>query len=446
VIGASIFHGVGAVGVVAVAAAGFVLARRSWTIAVTVAVAADMLTWAWSQTLEDIGNVVYWGSVVGIGLELLRLALARRVARMLVLGTAAVTVVLAATAVWSLAPHTTLRATVTFTSALVVVSFVLAHGDFEAVGDALAPVAPWAVLLTFGMIVVDHSAAVRQGGGAGGFLNGPNTLGILLAMTLPFTLVHPLLREHPVVAVAFLGISAFVMTLSGSRTGVGALVVAIVAMDVARRSFGASAVAVATVAAAAAIAIVWTPDVPTLGRPLHQSQPGQAAQLLGEGRSAGQSLFSGLVGARDEGWKEAARLLSKRPAGGHGFGTGGLIFDHYHSRRHFRYFVGRFATGTNPHDTYLQELLELGFPLGLLLLTPALAAGAVVVRRLVTGGIARRQAGFAAVAVSALAVGVFESVFVGYGVMTLLSWLAFGCVLRSFQLERRAGRGKTISP
>jgi hypothetical protein len=437
VLTASVFAGPGLAAVAVIAVLTYLLARRRWALAVTLVVAADILTWSWLSWLKSVGNVLYWGSAAGIAGSLLALALSSREARRALSAVVAITLVLAATSAWSLSRHATLREAMTFGSVLVVAAFVGANlrrgsREGEVLVRSLAPIVPVVLLATLLVIIGEHSAAVAQGGGVSGLVNGPDALGIILALALPFLMVDRLLARS-VVRVGVLVVVAFVVTLSGSRTGFVATAIVVGVVELGQRRWLRLGLGLAAVVAGAGLAVIWTPSIPTLGRPiapvttqapsLAPSVPPQAKQLLGGSRPAGQSRFSSYVGARDEAWREAVRLIAKRPVVGNGFGTGSLLFDHYGSQSHFRYFVGKFASGVNPHNAYLQELLELGVFGGAMFLLSILLSLGVVLTRLRTGFGSEAEAALAALVVAAAFASMFESVLAGFGVMTMLTWI-----------------------
>jgi hypothetical protein len=388
----SIFLGPGLAGIAAVAVCAFLVARRRLSIAIAVAVGADVLTWSWVSGLKTTGNIVYWGAAAGLGLYLLDCARSSRFARRLVVAAVLATVILAATSAWSIAPHATLRESVTFGSVLVVVAAALVElrrGGGERLVGALAVLVPAELLLTLIVIGGDHARAVSEGGGVSGFVNGANAFGVILALQMPFLVASRAVRSRGVLLAASVALVSFVVMLSGSRTGFVALVAGAAAVELGRRRWAGLALVVSASVAAAVVAVVWTPPVPTLGRPLippgtnaHFKADAQAKLVFGGGRGRGQSRFGALVGGRDEAWRVAGHLLSREPLHGTGFGTGSDIFEHDGVRHRFTNFVGAYDPSANVHESYLQELLELGIPLGILFLALPAAAFVTAVRRL----------------------------------------------------------------
>lgn len=439
---ASVFSGIGLVAIAAVAAGSFVVAQRAWRWSVVLVVTADALAWSWAGWLKSFGNVAYWGSAAGVGIALLLLARRSRVARVLLVLVAVVTAVLLASAGWSFEPHTTIRGAITFGSALAVVAFAAAcsaaeNGGRERLARALAVLAPAALALSLLLVVFDHRSAVAEGGGVSGFANGPNSLGLLLALSIGFLFAAPLVDCSTTWMVATVTVFAFAITLSANRTGMLATALAFAVYEIGMRRWRRLALGLAVAAVVGVVAVEWAPNVATFGRPLSvstttsgsqatpsQATPSQVKQLFG-GRASDQSELSSLVGARDEAWREAGKLLARRPILGSGFATGGEIFAHYDVRSHFRYFVGAFYPNANVHDAYLQELLELGVAGGLLFILPALLSFVLVIAALRRGWQSPGEAAFGASAVVALVGAVFESLLAGFGAMTLLAWLSF---------------------
>ena len=270
-----------------------------------------------------------------------------------------------------------------------------AAGRFTA---AFAFLAPGALVVTL-LAAIGASIESVATAGTSGFFNGPNVLGIFLALSSPFLLMHPFVRERLSLTLAAVATVSSISALAAGRTGLLALVVGIAVLGIGARDLRRLLSCIAVCAVSVAIAHTWSPHIATLGNPIAVATcpapcevapaavptgPDQVDQLFGGGREADQSRFSALVGARDEGWLEAVRLLDERPFAGHGFGTGSTLFDRYDSRERFTYFVGAFAQGVNPHNSYLQLLLELGFVVGILLLLPLLLAAGLAWKLLAT--------------------------------------------------------------
>jgi O-Antigen ligase len=467
---ASIFTGPWLAVILAVGVAVFFVALRRWTVAVGCLVAADLPTWSWESWLKTAANIVYWGAVAGIAAAFLLLAYRVRVARLWLIAAGAATVLLAVTSAWSLAPRTTLKETVSFAAVLMTVGFVasrLQHDPHEADGvvRALAPIVPAAFLLSLFLILAEHSQAVAQGGGSSGFMNGANALGILTAPALPFLLAQPAIASRMLPLAVTIAVVTFVVTLSAARTGIAGVALGLVVFELGRRRWLRLGLGLAVWLAAAALAVEWAPAVPTLGAPLPAlvvpaptsnpastpspaapsgpAPPVQATRLFGQARSPDESLLSALVGARDEAWKEAVRLVPKRPAFGNGFGTGSLLFDHYGSRRHFHYFVGAYFSGVNVHDAYLQEILELGVVGGPLFLAPAVLALLLVLAGLRRGWASTAEAALAASLAAVLFCAIFESTLAEFGPMTMLAWLSTVGVVVTAVMRRRSAAERT---
>lgn len=445
---ATLFTPPGVAAILAVAVCVLAVTLRWWYVGVAFAVSVDVLTWSWVSWLKAVGNLTYWGAVLGIGAAFLLLARRSTVARWWLAAVGAVSLLLVVTAAWSFAPRTTVKETVVFAAALGVSGFAAAQLQSDprqagALVGALSYLVVAGLVLTALVVAFDHSAAVAQGGGVSGFINGPNTLGIWIALTFPFLLAQRAINSSNAAVLVTMGVLTFLMTLSGSRTGVVGLLLGFAAFELCRRQWRRLGVGTAAAAVAAAAAIAWTPAVPTLGAPVSPfgttpaGTPSQASQLLGEGRPGNQSFFSGMVGARDEGWQEGLRLISKSPITGNGFGTGSLLFDHYGSRRRFHYFVGAFDTGVNVHNSYIQELDELGIVGGVLFLVPLFVALGLVVGRMRWGSGSTAEAAFSAVVVVAAFSAIFESILAAFGPMTLLAWLSVGAIC-ALALARRS--------
>ena len=475
---ATVFTGASLAAIACITAASLIVAQRSWRVAVVVVVAADALTWSWLDGLKETGNIVYWGTAAGIGVSLLLQAMSSTLARRVLAAAVATTAVLSATAIWSFEPHATLREAATFGSALTIVGFAItrARGDEdgrEGLARALGVIPLGALAATLLVILLAHGQAVAEGGGVSGFMNGPNSLGILVSISVGFLFVVPKVDRNLSLLAACVAVLAFVLTLSASRTGMLAAAAAFAVCEGGRRQWRKLTVGFAAALIAGTVAVVWVPNIATLGRPLvvpvkasasrkpppavatpsrrpvvpaRDSQtsstlqpkgPPQVTQIFG-GRVHDQSRFSALVGARDEAWQEAVHLLGRRPLLGSGFGTGDEIFQHDHVRGHFRYFVGAFDSQANVHDAYLQALLEIGILGGLLFIMPAFLALASVGISWFQRCLAPSDAAFAAATVASAICSIFESMLAGFGAMTLLAWLSFAMVITTMAVRRSA--------
>ena len=438
---ATIFTAPQLVAVAGTTVAAVFLARRRWDVAVAATVVAAAFGWSWMPWLKHVGNIAYWGLVLGIAVALVNFARTSRLARVLVGLCVGIGVLLALTRLWSIVPHTTLVETGKFGAVLVVASFVAVHsradGD-RALVRALAVVGPAFILVSV-LGLIRWKAAQAAGGGTSGFLAGPNALSILLAMLLPFALVHPL-AASTWRKVAVVWVFTFVIALSAGRSGILSAAVVVAVLSIYRRSTRQLVTGLAAIVAATALVAAWGPDIPTLGAPMPQTpNTPQTQQLLLGSRPADQSRLSAFLGARDEAWREAVRLLPKRLYQGTGFGSGFAIFAHYHSRPRFHYFIGAFENDADLHDAYLQDVLELGIFGGLVFLAPALLALFRVVQMVVRGAPSSFDPAGGALVASAAFAALFESLFSELGPMTLLSWIGFALVLASWRLPA-AGR------
>jgi O-antigen ligase len=394
-------------------------------------VATYALSWSWVDVVARLASAAFWGLLL-VFVALVAPSLPRAAAKAWLGGVAVLAGVLAATALWSVDPSSSIREVVKFIAVVLVAACVgglvqSSRAAARRLANALALLAPGA-LACAALAVVGASVASSDRAGTSGFFNGPNLLGMFLALTLPFLLMHPFVRERLGLTLAAVAAVSLVSALSASRTGLLAVVVAIVVLGIGARARRWLLLCVAVCAVSIAAAHVSSPQVPTLGDPIIRGAPDQVDQLFGEQRPSDQSLISALVGARDEGWLEAMRLLSERPFAGHGFGTGSMLFDRYESRERFTYFVGAFAEGVNPHNSYLQLLLELGIVVGILFLLPLLLA-AVLAGKLVASGRADAPLlAFGSTLIACLVTALFESTLTQFGSLTLLTWISAAAI------------------
>jgi O-antigen ligase len=426
---ATLFTAPQLLGVAVAAIGGFLLARRDWTWTVTAVVLASCLSWSWIDWVKQAGNIVYWGLVVALGASMILLARQSVVARALVVLDIVAGCLLATTAAWSIAPHTSLVETGKFGGVLLVASYAALRVREEGAAKlvrATALLTPTLILLSLA-VLLGWRAARAEGGGASGFFAGPNILAMVLALVLPCTLCHPAVQTFAR-RVAVIAAVTFTCALSAGRAGLAGAVVALCVLALWERSPRLFVGGLTAVVALTAAAIVWAPNIPTLGAPL-QANPTtpQSEQLLLGSRPSDQSRLSAFLGARDEAWREAVRVFPKRALQGTGFGTGSDIFAHYGSRKHFHYFIGAFENTANVHNAYLQDFLELGLFGGVLFFSPVALALFAAAR-----GLWRRagtEPAFAALLFAAAAEAIFESLFSELGPLTLLTWLGVAVVL-----------------
>jgi O-antigen ligase len=420
--------------------------RRYWSAAVALAAGGYALSWSWSESLQRVGNVVFWVFTCVIAAAFLLRASGSLPARRWLLAVAVLGGSVALSALWSVAPSDTVREAVKFAAVLLTAGSVGSSlqstaSAAESLAGGLAWLAPAAIGLTAIVAAVGLlDASDVPGPGASGFFNGPNVLSIFLALTLPFLLTRRGVAARPAVALGTLGVVTFTATLSAGRTGVLALILAVVAIGLGTRRPRRLALDLATCVAAIVLASAWSPAVPALGEHIVvNTDAAPTATQPQEPVSAGsQSTFGELVGARDEAWAEGFRLLDERPFAGHGFGTGTTLFDRYGSRDRFTYFVGAFASGTNPHNSYLQMLLELGIAGGILFLAPILLALVLAARILIGGHGGADGLAFCATLVAAAVAAFFESTLTQFGALTLLSWIAAAAVIALWLRTYRA--------
>lgn len=431
-------------------------AAALWPAAVASAVGGYALAWSWSDVLARIGNAVFWASTAAIAVAAVVEAGSSPVVRRWLLVCATVAAVIAASALWSIAPAETIRGAVVFSAVLLIAALAGAQLRRDVAADtrlvsALAWLTPGALALCAVIAAVGWADPARvEGPGASGFFNGPNALGIFLALTVPFFLGRAREARWSVAGVVVLALASFTVALSGGRTGLVALLLAVTAFGIGRRRAALFARDLVVALAAIALALAWMPAVPALGETIVPVEaegvnPEGATpppEVLGGDPVPGQSRWSALVGARDEAWEEGVRLLDERPLGGHGFATGSHLFDRYESRERFRFFVGAFASGTNVHNSYLELLLELGIVGAVLLLVPFVLALAAAAAILLRGRPGLAEAAFGATLVAAAAAAWFESTLGRFGSLSLLSWMAAGAVV-ALWLRRRGPQARS---
>jgi O-antigen ligase len=450
---------------VGVAALVFVMTRRRWPLAVALLVGSYALSWTWVSWLRTPASACYWGSFLALMAWWLPTLRTRRAIPLLV-GVSAAIAVLAASAAWSIDPHRTLSELARFAPVLLAATLVADRvarpADRAALVRALSLLAPAFVLASLAAAVALEDEIPRQLGGIGGVFDGPNLFGILVALTVPYTLAREWIARTVAARLCVVAGAGFLVALSAGRSGLVALVAALIAVGASSRRWLDLGVMLVCLCLAVGIAVTWSPAVPTFGQRTGltadapasgtSGEAASAGQLLGGDRPPGQSRLSALLGARDEAWREAWRLAGERPALGNGFGTGAVVFDHYGSRVRFRYFVGAFGGGQTPHNAYLQTVVELGVVGGLLLLLPLVLAGVSAAWLVARRRAGRDTAAFCGSLAAFLVAAVFEGLFAGAGAATLLGWLAAAAVLAvaagAFEpvVRRRRAPSATVQP
>lgn len=432
------------------------LSLRRWSWVVAALVAAYAATWSWIDDVKDAANPVYWGLLLAVVVGGLSQAWRSRRVRVWLLATAIAAAGLALTAVWSIAPRTTLRdllvgfAPVTAVASLVAVRAAV---DVSAVTDlaiAFALLGPIAVAVS--LLAAALGAEVGdQLGGVSGVFNGPNYLGALVALTLPFLLAARPVVTSPAMMLAVCGGFSLLVAVSGARAAlVGVLAGSFVVVLGASRRRILVAGAAACILAASALVAVWSPSLPTIGEPtglVGEAGGSAGGNISGQrGRTAEQSRVGALLGGRDEAWREGAALVGRRPVLGNGFGTGELLYEHYGVRGRFHSFVGVISPRANQHDSYLQAVLELGVVGALLFLAPLAAAAFLGGRQTLRRRASTAEVAFTGSLVAGLCIAVFESSLTETGAITMLTWVAAGALLGRAAERRLASSPRRCAP
>lgn len=439
-----------AVAIIAVAVLAFPVARRSWPWATALVVGAYACAWTWIDWLRTPASVVYWGALLAL-LASLASTLSLRRGRLWLIAAALCAAGLSASALWSIDARHTLSELVRFAPALLLAALVADRAsrptERASFVGALAVLAPAAILASLFAAVALEDEIPQQLGGISGIFDAPNFFGIFVAVTLPFLLAQRSVAAAPALGLGSVGLAGFFVALSAGRAGLVALGVALVVFGVALRTWRALGVSLLCLTAAAALAVTWSPAIPTFGQQTGlvagtestSETAGSAAepgQLLGGDRPTGQSLLSSLLGGRDEAWRESWRIFTYHPALGNGFGTGAMLFDRYGSRDRFTYFVGALGGGQNPHNAYVQALLELGVIGSALLLLPLLLAGGRAVWLVTRRDVAVETIALCSSLAAFLVAALFEGLFTAAGAVTLLGWIVAGAVLGTAATQR----------
>jgi exopolysaccharide production protein ExoQ len=400
----------------------FWLARRNRAAAVAttvffVACGSSSVIWVKYTFLT-----VRWGPLIALALAVFltrRRDLHLRSVHLVVL---AMLLLAFASAGWSITPSLTLQRAVSFSVLLVLVLLLAedARGDparFAALREAIAWLAPVIVVLSLLTLAFQPDRAVRAGQFRG-FLENPNALGLFVAFAYPFMYAALDARWPSSRWIVLLAVPAVVLiVVSAARSGLLAILVALIGYEVSRRQTRRLALHLCLVVGIVLIAFLASVAIPDT------SQNGTSPYLLN--RAADVSFVSALTGARNEAWSATAHFIAQRPFLGFGFGTGDQVFAHYPDQVHFRLYEGAL-----PENAYLQLVMELGL-LGAVLFLIPLFAGAIraagVVRR---GARNLSEAAFGALLLAAIPSIAVEGVLEAAGApWAFMIWLAVAAAL-----------------
>jgi glycosyltransferase involved in cell wall biosynthesis/O-antigen ligase len=148
----------------------------------------------------------------------------------------------------------------------------------------------------------------------------------------------------------------------------------------------------------------------------------EALRYTGLGKFSGSGDFiRSVTGARSEAWDVTARLVALEPLEGFGFGTGDRVFRLSGADKQFQYFEGN-----NPHNAYLQLLLELGIA-GVIVFGAVLSSAFAEAWRL---GRDPNRRPFLLMSIVLLVAAVVESILTSPGsAFSILFWLGLGVTL-----------------
>lgn len=426
--------------VAAVAVGCFVTGRRSPAAGFALVLVALIGASSSIGPVKELFLQVRWGALAGLATAFVWPLPTRAEATRSVLLVLSIPVVAVASAAWSIEPRLTILRALSF-GTLLWVALAAMGPRFRSRGEegrfvtALALVSAGVAVVSIATWAIVPGTAVYVGD-LRGILENQNGLGLFLGLTYPFVAAAFDLRSPKrlrllAVGAAYVG----VIGLSESRSGLAAMIAAIVAYELAQRSyrrmllqvafvlagfvFAASAPPLSSQAARDPIA----PPANTPGEPPPLEEP-ERTTVFGGNTAPDQSRLSALLGARDEAWSASLDLIGERPVQGFGFGTGDRVFEKRPDVASFKYFQG-----ANPNSGYLQAALELGL-LGVVILAPLLFAFAASVR------LARRvpfppaRSAFLGALAGGLVAAVFESVFTAAGApWAAIVWLSAAALL-----------------
>lgn len=418
-----------------------------------VAVAALALGGSSVDAVRDVFQTARWGPLAALALvPLLDRRIPRRPAPTHLLAGGAVAVA-AISAAWSVDPRLTVARAASFAVviwiAFLVVAPAVRRAERHAIATSLAVVASAALVASVVVWVIAPDRALASNELRGIFENA-NGFGLFVALLYPFARFSLDRRAGSVPAAVSVLPVAVVVALSGSRSGLLALVVAVAAYEAPFRRWGrlvtqlaASAVIIAGFAAWAPIlpgartatdappdTVVEDPADPEGETPPTDAPPvaapplrDAAGTLLGTARPPNQAWLDAFSGSRFEAWDAAGEIIARRPVLGFGFGTGDRLFTRFE-------YGFRFYQGANPANAYLQTVMELGVVAGFVLLLPVLVAAVVSLSQLARTRRTVEDAVFAAVLLAGLAAAVVESLLAAAGApWALIVWSCAAVVL-----------------
>lgn len=466
--------GVELIATAAMAIATGVAARRHPPIALAIVLLGLLLASASVGEVKEVFLTARWGALVVLPLALFW-PLPRRLEELsFELGAVAVTAVLALSAVWSIDPKLTLMRAASFGLLLLGVARLVRSKAWSPRGvvDVIAALSVTVGLASVVLWSVRPDIAVYVGE-LRGVLENQNGLGLFLGLTYPFVLAALDRRiGKRVWFVAPTVLCAFLIGLTESRTGLLALVTGLVVYEVATRSarrlvlqvlvglslFLAVNLSISSLDGGQLAAPPAAPPTAPPTAPSHGAGPGaepvpsgpprspERPDILGRGATPGQGRLAALLGARNEAWSATADLILDRPLFGYGFGTGDQVFARYPDRAEFLYFQG-----ANPNNGFLQAGLELGLPLGLVILIPLLYAAVTGAVRTRKQRFTAERAAFLACLIGGLVAAVFESLLTAAGApWAMLIWLSAMALLpewapwRARASDSAAARNPTI--
>ncbi len=442
-----------------------VVARRWWAFAVALTVFGMVLGSCSFWEVQSRFLTARWGGLAALLLTIAWRARPPRFDRSsiarwhLIAGVIAALVLVSAA--WSIDPSLTIQRAVAF-SALLAVAFVLVWQKVseprmaDQLVEALAMIGVVLVVTALiGLAVAPERTVFANN--LRGIMGSPNQLGLLLAITWPLLAITLERRGVRWLGTAgALAVVAGLVALSTSRSGLVAILVAILLVEGGRRRWAQMGGLIA-ITLAVSVAIVSLdptlvdPASDPAGKELSAKEPAeppaaepapapvptpggtrnQRGEFFGGERASGRSFLNSALGGRDEAWEASLRLTQERPATGYGFGTGDLVFDTYPEKTGFQYFTGVTAVRTNPHNGFLQAFMELGLLGGALFLIPLLAAAVAGAGFVLRGPPLPAALAFGAAVVVALVGAMFESILASTGgAFSLLVWILAAATLK----------------
>jgi exopolysaccharide production protein ExoQ len=321
--------------------------------------------------------------------------------RRLVLGLKLLAVIAVLSIGWSVSPGITAQQALALVFLTLLVTSLAKYrwADTTRIAADLSvayTVSVWSFIVSIAAASIGLANSHSFDGRLQGIYGNPNTLGDMIALTIPLGFGLVISRRR---RIYLLGMIPAVVALAQcqSRTALIATVIALAWLTLRRGS--------RAIVKSAVLVPLLTVAVLGVGKLLSIAPPA-ALTHLAQRFSQASGTAGGTLNGRGQAWTDALHLWSNNPLQGYGFQTGSTVFTNLYNNGVIDF------SRSHAHDSYLQALLELG------------VLGAIPLLMVIVGGILpgvfrgdRNHPGspFVGVVVAGLAVQITESAMFGTG-------------------------------